>query len=159
MSTQLAIRNDELGFIGFTSSDEIRGANEALDKSILRLAQAIKASKSPRVNKDFRDAFDSFRARWANFSGGQTYEGGRWSAYSWGYRYDDFLAAYERWFTQYQLRKLGTDPDATPSTVQPMSLLDEWLGRRGGDGGSSGTAWVIAGAVVVTAVLLTAVRR
>jgi hypothetical protein len=145
----LRMTQDELGFV--VTPDEIRGRMDALDALIAALGEAIDASKSKSINKGFRDAYASFVSRWLMFFGSTSEWGGRLFNSRWEPRYDDFSAAYARWWGLYASRKSESDQlPSRPAIEQhgPLDGISDELNR-------SSSAFALAlGAAAVLGLLL-----
>ena len=150
-------RRDVVGWV--ITPGEIKGRMVALDALIQMLRGDIRASKSPRIDAAFRDAFDRFETRWLAFYGSTAEWSGRLFATRWEPRYRDFVAAYERWFASFQQRKLPTDAQASmPASPQLKDMSDDIIPDEIMETASSPLTWgmaMVAGVVLVVALAKT----
>jgi hypothetical protein len=115
---------EESGFI--VTPSEISDRVQGVDRAIGGLDVQITASREPRVNAAFRQAWRDFTARWQMV---------RDSFQSWGSRLsasrampvlDDWSAAFRRWLADFQQRIGGAaapPAPALPPTPSPTSPL------------------------------------
>lgn len=108
-----------VGFI--ITPEEIANRVAALDDAISLLDGDVRASKAPKLDTAWREAFDGFVRRWAVQ---------RDTFASWGSRLfatrvmpilDDFEASYRAWAKQYQKRTNTAPRVAEPAPVTGMT--------------------------------------
>lgn len=136
-------QRDVVGWV--ITPGEIKGRMEALDKLIASLRNDITGSKSPRVDRAFRDAFDAFNARWLEFMGSTAEWSGRLFATRWEPRYQDFVAAHGKWLADFQKRKLPNDPLTTmPVPPKLKDLSDDIIPDEVMEAATSPLTWGMA---------------
>lgn len=116
----------------------------ALDTAIQSLDRQISASKEPRVNEPFKEAWRAFTSRWQIQRDAWLQAGSVTRKFGFSEKvYDQFKVAYQKWQADYQKRIKGTA--ATPPSVRPPEPSRPLFGNLFA---GTGTAVLIAGAII-----------
>lgn len=131
---------ESVGFV--VTPEEIENRIAALDKSIQALEADVKASRAAKLDKKWRESFDSFMRRWAVERDSYATWGSRLFATRVMPRLDAFETSYRWWAADYQKRTSSAPsvPAARPSEGLAAGIPTE--------------LWLLVGAAVLLPVLL-----
>lgn len=126
--------------LGLVTESMIR----ALDTAIQSLDRQISASKEPRVNEPFKEAWRAYTVRWQiQRDAWLQHESVLRKALGSEKVYDQFKVALQKWQADYQRRIKGAA--ATPPKVRPPEPSRPLFGNLFA---GTGTALLIAGAII-----------
>lgn len=125
---------------GLVTESQVR----ALDTAIQQLDRQITASKEPRVNESFKEAWRSFTSRWQVQRDSWLAAGSVTRKFGFSEKvFEEYKTAFQKWQTDYQKRISGTA--ASPPAARPPEPSTPLFGNLFA---GTGTTVVIAGLIV-----------
>lgn len=126
--------------LGLVTESQVR----ALDSSIQSLDRQISASKEPRVNEPFREAWRAYTTRWQIQRDAWLAAGSVTRKFGFSESvYDQFRVSFLTWQADFQKRIVGTA--SPPPTARPPEPSKPLFGNLFA---GSGTAVIVAGLII-----------